>query len=56
MRSDLRAIGLDVKLDIMDLKAGMDIDEFMREGVTTSTAIFLIGTPGYRRRVPGGKG
>lgn len=52
LREDLRPTGLDVTLDIVDLKPGMGIDEFMKQGVTTAEVIFLVGTPDYLRRVP----
>lgn len=39
-------------LDIVDLKPGMEIDEFMKQGVTTAEVVFLVGTPDYLRRVP----
>jgi hypothetical protein len=52
LRQDLRPAGLDVTLDIVDLKPGMGIDEFMKQGVTTAEVIFLVGTPDYLRRVP----
>lgn len=49
----MRSIGVDVILDILDLKPGMDIDKFMKENVVKSSAVFLIGTQGYHKRVPG---
>jgi hypothetical protein len=45
---DTTEAGIQVVLDILCLRVGMDINEFIREDIESSNAIFWIGTPGLK--------
>lgn len=43
--------GIEVMLDILRLSVGVDIDQFMKEGIETSDSIFWILTPRLKERI-----
>lgn len=51
MVKDLGVAGIDVILDILRLRVGMDITKFMQEGIESSNAILWIGTPVLKSRI-----
>jgi hypothetical protein len=48
---DMSHARIDVTLDILRLRVGMNINDFMRTGIHESNAVLWIGTPGQKDRI-----
>lgn len=49
--NDLKEASIDVTLDILRLRVGMNITNFMKDGISESKAVLWIGTPGLKARI-----
>lgn len=56
LASDLRANGVDITLDVWDLKPGQDIGAFMHRGITAAQRVLLVCTDKYVQKAEAGTG
>lgn len=56
LATDLRAHGVDARLDQWDLQLGDDVTLFMERGIRDAERVLLVCTPGYMRKANEGEG